>query len=677
MAKKKPGKSQRSGGWDFFRITRKLMKKRNFKVISGISGGLLAAGGLAALFQVKRNTKNERLQIFKPLYLIVAGLCLLLILYGIYSMAYANKSFPHVLVAGVKVGGKNKTEINRSLDVTFKKYEAKPVKFIYKDKIWQLNPNDIKLTYDKNKTEQAVYTIGREKTFFGRMWSRLGLVYRAHEVKPIYSFDNKALSDFISKIASDTDVPEKDATGVIKNNNVTFVAERTGTRVEQSKLKAEILTNFDHFSSQDIKVPIKTSYPNVTLGDTESARQTVLTMLKSKLTLKWQKGSWNVGPDVFSSWIKFKSVAVEGSKGSYQLAAYIDNNEVGDYLKKISKDIDKTPQNAKLGIVNNQLTVTSPSVTGYAFDQQTSTAPIIEAIQSGTTKDIQLSVKEVDPDVTNDNFSNLGITEIIGSGATNFKGSSDARKANVANGARIVNGTLIKPGEEFSAVKTIGNVDASTGFVLGLVIKGNKTQPEYGGGLCQISSTLFRAALYTGLRVTERAAHAYRVGYYETDGNGKRIGPGLDSTIYGPHPDLRFVNDTGHYILIQGHIEKTKLTFDFWGTRDGRIATVSAPTISDEKPAPPDEYINTDTLFVGQKEQTETSHPGATVVINYTVMREGKEIIKQTFRSKYKPWGAKYLVGTKPAPVAPAPTAPTVTPTATPVEPTVTVTPTP
>lgn len=623
--KKKKEKTPNKAGWDFFRVLRKLFKRE----------------------------KPKKSRLFRGMFLAVAILCLLIAGYGIYCASFNDKVYPNVLVAGVKVGGKAKNEAESALE---KKFESvsQPIKLTYQDKNWELKPVDIKLSYNLNKTIDEVYSVGREKTFLERFWSRLKTIVMTNEIKPIYTYDAAALQAFVDKIASDVDVPEKDVTGVIKNNSVTFTKESNGLRVQKEKIKKSVIGNFDKLQSGEIRVTTAVSYPNVTSGDTEEARQQVSTMLQAKPTLKWQKGAINVDQAIFSDWIKFKSEKVAGEKSGYRLVAYLDDGEVMNYLKKIAKQIDVEPQNAKLAINNNLLTVTQPSVTGYAFDAAVSMPEIKSVVQAGEAKEIVLAVKEVQPDVTSENYQNLGIKEIVGTGATNFRGSSTSRVQNIANGTRIVSGSLIKPGEEFSAVKTIGNVDASTGFVLGLIIKDNKTQSEYGGGLCQVSSTLFRAALNTGLRITERANHAYRVSYYERDGDGKSIGPGLDSTIYGPHPDLRFVNDTGNYILVQGRVEGNKLTFDFWGTKDGRTSSVSAPVISNETPAPAPQYVNTDTLYVGQKEQIETAHPGATVVINYSVTKDGKEIVKQKFTSKYKPWAARYLVGTKPVPAAPA-----------------------
>jgi vancomycin resistance protein YoaR len=134
---------------------------------------------------------------------------------------------------------------------------------------------------------------------------------------------------------------------------------------------------------------------------------------------------------------------------------------------------------------------------------------------------------------------------------------------------------LIKPEEEFSFNKIIGKVSPKKGYLPELVIKNNRTVAEYGGGLCQISTTCFRAALYSGLPITERRPHAYAVKYYNPQGT--------DATIYPPHPDLRFINDTPNYILIQTKIEGNILTFDFYGTDDGREVKIIGPYSYDKK----------------------------------------------------------------------------------------------
>ena len=133
------------------------------------------------------------------------------------------------------------------------------------------------------------------------------------------------------------------------------------------------------------------------------------------------------------------------------------------------------------------------------------------------------------------------------------------------------NGVLIKPGEEFSFVKILGEVDGEHGYLPELVIKHDKTEPEFGGGICQVSTTTFRAAINSGLEITARRNHAYPVSYYNPQG--------MDATVYVPRPDLRFINNTPGYILIETQIEGTKLIFNFYGTDDGRRVNIIGPKI--------------------------------------------------------------------------------------------------
>jgi len=230
-----------------------------------------------------------------------------------------------------------------------------------------------------------------------------------------------------------------------------------------------------------------------------------------------------------------------------------------------------------------------------------------------------------------------GIREIIGVGRSNFSGSPVNRRKNIALGADKVNGALIAPDEEFSLMKTLGTIDEKGGWFKELVIKENKTVPEYGGGLCQIGTTTFRAALATGLPVTARTNHAYRVPYYEP--------AGTDATIYDPAPDLRFKNDTGHWIMITTSIHGNDLAFRFWGTKDGRTIVQSEAKLSKFVPPPEKKIIETLNLKPGETKCTEKAHTGADARFDYAVAYPDGNIKKRVFYSHYKPWGAVCLLG--------------------------------
>jgi vancomycin resistance protein YoaR len=216
-----------------------------------------------------------------------------------------------------------------------------------------------------------------------------------------------------------------------------------------------------------------------------------------------------------------------------------------------------------------------------------------------------------------------------------------------------LSGIVIKPDEVFSTVQALGTIDNTTGYLPELVIKGDRTIPEFGGGLCQVSTTLFRAALDAGLPITERQNHSRRVSYYEKDERGVFIGPGLDATIYDTGPDLKFLNDTGNPILVISYVVGSKITFELYGTRDGRTSEIIGPTaLTSLDPGDP-VYIETDALAPGQTKQVEWAISGGSAVATYQVTYPDGHQEVQEFRSYYRRWPDKFLVGPAPFPVSP------------------------
>lgn len=257
---------------------------------------------------------------------------------------------------------------------------------------------------------------------------------------------------------------------------------------------------------------------------------------------------------------------------------------------------------------------------------------------------IQLPVRMEEPKITTENSNNLGIKDLIGVGTSLFRGSIPGRKHNIDLASKKISGHLIAPGDEFSFNDTLGDVSASTGFQPAYIIKEGRTVLGDGGGVCQVSTTLFRAILNAGFPVTERHAHAYRVGYYEQDSP-----PGLDATVFAPSYDLKFKNDTAHYVLIQSQIDLKgeSLEFSLFGTKDDRNIELTKPVILSQTPAPPDLYQDDPTLPKGVVKQVDWKAPGAKVNMNYKVTKRNTVVIQTSFYSNYQPWQSVFLRGTK------------------------------
>ena len=254
-------------------------------------------------------------------------------------------------------------------------------------------------------------------------------------------------------------------------------------------------------------------------------------------------------------------------------------------------------------------------------------------------EDVRVPARKIfSPVIVSEELQEQGIREIIAVGESNFAGSSGARRQNIKMGAAKFNGTIISKGAQFSFNNILDNVDESSGFVPELVIKGNKTIKEQGGGLCQVSTTAFRAALSGGFPIKSRRAHSYAVPYYKPYG--------LDAAVYLGQLDFRFVNDTDGELLIQTFIEADNLYFVFYGTDDGRNVQLEGPFISEFKKAPKPIVYTTEDLLEGKTTLISPQHHGFRSEWWRYISYNGK-MQRDKFISEYRAWPARILKGTK------------------------------
>lgn len=329
---------------------------------------------------------------------------------------------------------------------------------------------------------------------------------------------------------------------------------------------------------------------------------------------------------------------------------HYSENELETLLKPIVEKANITPVDALFQFQNGRVVAFKPSSNGQEVDKEflktklaAKTLPVVLA-EKPQTINISIPIQVLKPKITTEKVNNLGIKELIGEGTSLFQGSIANRIYNITLAATRLNGILVAPEETFSFGKALGDVSAFTGYKQAFIIQNGRTVLGDGGGVCQVSTTFFRALLNAGLPIVERHAHAYRVGYYEQDSL-----PGFDATVYVPSIDLRFKNDTGNYILIQTALDPTyeRLTFLLYGTKDGRQVTISKPVITNQTPAPAPLYQDDPTLAKGVVKQIDFAASGATSTFTREVTKNGKVIIFDKFVSNFKPWQAIYLRGTK------------------------------
>ncbi|MBI2036307.1 VanW family protein [Candidatus Microgenomates bacterium] len=318
-------------------------------------------------------------------------------------------------------------------------------------------------------------------------------------------------------------------------------------------------------------------------------------------------------------------------------------------LLDITKEANVLPVEAVFKLEGKRVVDFRPSSDGATIDIAQTEEEIFnrvpDILESKTVMfEITLPVKKIKPQVSLSEANNLGIKELIGKGTSNFSGSITNRIHNIVLAASRINGTIVLNGQVFSFNNAVGDVSKLTGYKEAYIIKDGKTILGDGGGVCQVSTTLFRSILQSGLPIVERHPHSYRVAYYEQSSP-----PGLDATVYSPSYDLKFKNDTGYAILIQAYadLSTATLTFDLYGTSDGRSATITKPVVANQTPPPEDRYQDDPTLPLGTIKQIDFKAAGARVTFSRTVEKDGKIIISDTFVSNYQPWQAVYLRGTK------------------------------
>jgi len=324
-------------------------------------------------------------------------------------------------------------------------------------------------------------------------------------------------------------------------------------------------------------------------------------------------------------------------------------DKLDQLLAPLSQKLNIEPVEALFSFENGRVIAFRPSSDGQEIDKEglrkqlnSKYASVLS--EQPKTIEITIPIKTLKPKITTDKANNLGIKELIGMGSSLFAHSIPNRIFNVNLAATRLNGIIVAPGEIFSFDNALGDVSAFTGYKQAYVIQNGKTVLGDGGGVCQVSTTFFRALLAAGLPIIERHAHAYRVGYYEQDSP-----PGIDATIYSPSVDLRFRNDTGNYILIQSVIDPSvqRLTFFLYGTSDSRKTELSTPVITNQTSPPPPEYQDDPTRPKGSLEQTDFEAWGANVYFTRTVTKDGQNLISERFDSNYQPWKAVYIRGTK------------------------------
>lgn len=560
---------------------------------------------------------------------------------------YANKVLPNTYIGVVDVGGLTKAEALEKVQQRTLALEEEGIMLVIEDKTDQLHPTGLvgAASYELAVKEAILY--GRTGNLISQINQTLNSPWSRRVIELPLPFDENFYNGELESLQNLYSEPGTDVRLHIDRTVVKPLYDvSVGKVLDVAAVKGQLYTQLKNLDNSAIDVPVVIEEPVISADSAANAVVAAERMLAEDLRLKHSWRLYKVERAKIGSWID------SGSEGR-DLIPVVNEVELAKYVAELGEEINNIPETADITLDREGKVVDFiPPTSGEALEEAETIDLIKEVLlsrrdETGRTEvtEISLPVSVQKPRVSG-TAAELGIEELIGVATTTFSGSPENRRFNIANGAKFLTGILVPPGEEFSTIQSLGVIDNTTGYLPELVIKGDRTIPEYGGGLCQVSTTLFRSVLNAGLPVTSRRNHSYRVGYYEKDANGEFIGPGLDATIYDPAPDFRFKNDTEGHILVRGYVNGDLITFELFGKKDGRVATVDGPhTLSTTPPGDPI-YAETDELKAGEIKRIESAHPGGTARATYTVVYPDGRTEEQEFNSYYRPWPERFLVGT-------------------------------
>jgi len=552
-----------------------------------------------------------------------------------YFLVFTGRIYPNTSIAGVKVGGLSVTDATTLLSSNIEAPQS--IQLVGAGQVFSIDTKDLNLSYDFTGSTQRAFNLTRTGNFFYDFTQRVNFLFYPKNIGLAVNMDDSELDKVISVVSGQISTDPVEPSITLANGAITVNKGSAGTVIDSEGLTMAIRESLSMAKTGDIEIPVDVVDPSLNQDEAEKLKTRAEKYIGKSLQLKFEYDTYTLSDKDLIKTLEFRTGF--GSKS------------IESIVLDMNQKVNREPQNPKFNFENGRVTEFQPALDGIRIDNANFKNKISVAlgqIENSTDKvvAVDIPVLKTPPEVSTESVNNLGIKELIGRGTSTYFHSIPGRVHNVALAASRINGTLVKPGDTFSFNNTLGDVSAFTGYRQAYIISGGKTILGDGGGVCQVSTTLFRSVLNAGLPVVERVAHAYRVGYYEQDSP-----PGFDATVYAPSPDLKFKNDTPAYILITAKADPKSysLVFELYGASDGRVASITKPVVSNYSAPLPTIYQDDPTLPTGTLKQTDFSAAGARVSFNYTVTRDGETVFQKTFISNYRPWAAVYLRGTGPA----------------------------
>jgi len=595
--------------------------------------------------------KQKKRKIYYRIFFLFLLILTIIIVYCLaFQKIYSHTIYPNVYCQNLNIGGLREEEAKTLLRITTEKIERGGLSFRAQTDLGELefmisssligvSDPDLSrqiIRFEIQEVLNKALLIGRTGDIWQRFFQKFIVLIKPQIFNcPVY-INYKELREILKEKFKKLERPYQNAKITLENDKLKLNSETNGFVLDYNQALEDLTKNLENFDNSEIVINSLVSRADISAENSYLAFTRAQKIFnRAPYILKHKDKRWECSPRQIGEWFIFQ----EGVQ--YGVDLFLDQKKIKLYLEEIAQELDITPIETRLEIDKDgpkkKVIEFQAGESGMILNIEESKNVIIHNLLFKEDKEIALKVDNINPIPLPDNLDNLGIQEFIAQGSSNFNGSPKNRRHNISVGSEILHGILIAPDQEFSLIQALGEISAEAGFLPELVIKGDRTVPEYGGGLCQIGTTMFRLAFNTGLPITERVSHSYRVFYYEP--------AGTDATIYSPHPDFRFINDTGYHLLLQSKIEDNDLIFEFYGTSDGRQVFNNKPEIFNITQPGPVRFIETIELEPGEKRKIESAHAGADTKFENIITFPNGIVRKEIWKSHYRAWPEVWMVG--------------------------------
>lgn len=564
-----------------------------------------------------------------------------------YQLFYAGRIFPGVSVAGVDLSGLRPSDAAVRLNETLSYPITGKVLFRDGEKAWMASPAQLGMVFDPSASALTAYQLGRSGGLFGALSGQMRAGGSGVSVSPVIVFDERVAHQYLTQIATQINQPLQEGTLKLEGTNVVAQPGQVGRELKIEATLVYLTGQLQTFSDGEVPLVVQEIQPQIldVSAQAESARQ-LLSQPLNLVILNAAQG--DPGPYIYNPEVLANLLAVQRVQNGEQTGVQVALSPRGlqDLLVPIKTQVDRLPADAKF-IFNDttlQLDLIADSRMGRTLDVDASIKAINEAVGRGEHT-ATLVINEAQPRVAATvTGQELGITQLIHDEVSYFYGSSAERIQNIEAAAKQFHGILVAPGETFSMGEHLGDVSLDNGFAEALIIYGGRTIKGVGGGVCQVSTTLFRAVFNAGFPIVERTPHAYRVSYYEQTASGG-VDPrlaGLDATVYFPLVDFKFTNDSPYWILMETYVNVSARTLQwkFYSTSDGRSVTWDTSGPTNVVSAPEPMFEENPELGKNELKQVDWAANGADVNVTRTVWKNGAVYFQDTVTTHYEPWQA-------------------------------------